>query len=268
VITLSDAAILSVMTDGVVLVFDGQRTSTASAQKAVELLDTLRVRFLGVILNAVNLDNPAYSYHRTYSHYDRDSTENEELNERSVTESDERVAMLDNTRENGNALQCWKTYTVKKNAREVINRLSRSIHEHVYRGFPINGQRDSKNVGQIREDDGVEPIAVNEEEVLKSTHVPETLAAETISSQMVKPEAVVSQAFLNRLMDIFMESVGPVAPYIVGHHIGLLGESREAFPKSRIGELTRSIAPEIAQPELRLRFETKIAEEIRNLENQ
>src|SRR4030095_9872666 len=153
-------------------------------------------------------------------------------------------------RENGNALQSWKTYTVKINAREVINRLSRSIHEHVYRGFPINGQRNSKNVRQIREDDGVEQIAANEEEALKSTHVPETLAAETISSQMVKPDGALSQAFLNRLMDIFMESVGPVAPLIVRHHIGLLGESKEAFPKSRIDELVRSLAPEISQPEI------------------
>ena len=103
---------------------------------------------------------------------------------------------------------------------------------------------------------------------LKSTYVPATTAAETVPSPMAKPDGAVSQAFLNRLMDIFMESVGPVAPYIVGHHIGLLGESREAFPKSRIGELVKSIEPEISQPESRLRFQEKIAEEIRNLENQ
>ena len=104
---------------------------------------------------------------------------------------------------------------------------------------------------------------MNEEEALKSTHVPETLAAETISSQMVKPDGAVSQAFLNRLMDIFMESVGPVAPFIVDHHIGLLGESNEAFPKSRIDELIQSLAPEIAHPEGRMRFKEKIAAEIR-----
>ena len=63
-----------------------------------------------------------------------------------------------------------------------------------------------------------------------------------------------------------MESVGPVAPFIVHHHIGLLGESREAFPKSRIEELVKSIEPEISQPESRLRFQKKIAEEIRNLD--
>jgi Mrp family chromosome partitioning ATPase len=265
VIALSDAAILSVVTDGVVLVFDGQRTSTASAQKAVELLDTVRARFLGVILNAVNLDNPAYSYHQTYTRYDQDSNDNGKVNERSAKEPDETVAVFDNPRNNRKVLHGWKTYVVKINAREVMNRLSRSIHEHVYRGLPIDVPRNGKNVGQIHEDDGIEPIAVNEEEALKSTHVAQPLGAETISSQMVKPDKAVSQAFLNRLMDIFMESVGPVAPFIVCHHIGVLGESKEAFPKSRIGELVKSLEPEILQPEIRSRFQARIAEEIRNL---
>jgi polysaccharide biosynthesis transport protein len=272
VIALSDAAILSVLTDGVVLVFDGQRTSTASAQKAVELLDALRVRFLGVILNAVNLDNSAYSYHRIYSHYDRDSTENDELNERSVTGSDETVTMFDNTGENRNALHAErrKTLTVKINAREIINRVAQSIQG--YKGFHPNHQRNDKSVRRKREEDcgkpfGNETFAMNEAASFKSTDVPATTAAETAPSQMGKPDGAVSQAFLNRLMDIFMEAVGPVAPFIVGHHIGLLGESKEDFPKSRIDELVKSLEPEISQPEIRLRFQTKIAAEIRNLED-
>ena len=69
VIAISDAAVLSVLTDGVLLVFDGHKTSTASAQKAVEYLDSVRARFLGVVLNAVNLNNPDYSYYRAYSQY-------------------------------------------------------------------------------------------------------------------------------------------------------------------------------------------------------
>jgi polysaccharide biosynthesis transport protein len=67
VIAISDAAILSVITDGVLLVFDSQKTSTACAQKAVEFLDRVRAHLLGVVLNAVNPDNPDYLYYRTYS---------------------------------------------------------------------------------------------------------------------------------------------------------------------------------------------------------
>jgi polysaccharide biosynthesis transport protein len=274
VIALSDAAILSVITDGVVLVFDGQRTSTASAQKAVELLDVLRVRFLGVILNAVNLDNPAYSYHRTYKRYDQDSSDTEEVNERSAKESNGRAAMFENTGENKNGLQAEsrKTLTGKIKVREMINRAAQSIQE-VYKGVSLNDEENGKSASQNREDDcakpfGNEAFAMNEGAFFKPTYVPATTAAEIAPWQMGKPDGAVSQLFLNRLMDIFMESVGPVAPYIVGHHIGLLGESKEAFPKSRIDELVRSLAPEIEHPEVRLRFETKITKEIRNLENQ
>jgi hypothetical protein len=69
VIGISDAAILSVLVDGVLLVLDGQHTSTPSAQKAVQRLDMVRARMLGVILNGVDLQDPNYSYFRTYNQY-------------------------------------------------------------------------------------------------------------------------------------------------------------------------------------------------------
>lgn len=227
VIAISDAAILSVITDGVLLVFDGQRTSTASAQKAVERLDTVRARFLGVILNAVNLDDPDYSYYRTYSqYYHQDSNENEDFDERSAN------------------------------------------------GFHQNDQGNGASAKQSREENCVELFGneslseMNEGATFKSTQAPRTTAAEAAHSHGGKPDGIVSRAFMNRLMDLFMESVGPVSPLIVRHHIGMLGESNDAFPKSRIDELMKLLAPEIGDPEIRLRFEKKIAEEIRNLEDQ
>ncbi len=267
-IAVSDAAVLSVMCDGVLLVFHGRKTTKALARQTMERLDTIRAPFLGVILNGVNLDNPSYSYYRTYSnYYYQGSNENKE-------ESDGRGAMFENTGENENGLQAksWKRYTVKINAREVVNRLARSVQEYGYKRGRLNQQVNGKSVRQNREDDFVKPFgnegfAMNEDAAFKSAQAPQTTAAETAPSQMSKPDGAVSQAFLNRLMDIFMEAVGPVAPYIVGHHIGLLGESKEDFPKSRIDELVKSLVPEISQPEIRLRFQTKIAAEIRNLED-
>ena len=153
-----------------------------------------------------------------------------------------------------------------------MSRFSQSIHQYVYGGLHLNQPRNGESVEQSHENDCGKPFddqntTMNEANPIEAVYEPAITTAESSSSQIVKPGAVVSQAFLSRFMDIFMESVGPVAPFIVGHHIGLLGESRETFPKSRIGELTRSIAPEISQPEVRLRFETKIAAEIRNLED-
>jgi Mrp family chromosome partitioning ATPase len=79
----------------VLLVFDGQKTSIACAQKAVERLDTVRAHFLGVILNAVDLNDPNYSYHQTYSEYYQSSTQHEHLTQRSANGHHATPAVLD-----------------------------------------------------------------------------------------------------------------------------------------------------------------------------
>ena len=68
-IALTDAAILSVMSDGVVLVFHGQKTTTVSARQLIERLDTVRAQVLGVVLNGVDLHNPQFAYYRAYRSY-------------------------------------------------------------------------------------------------------------------------------------------------------------------------------------------------------
>jgi polysaccharide biosynthesis transport protein len=65
-IAVSDAAVLSVVSDGVILVFHGQKTTTASARQVVERLDAIRAPILGVILNGIDLRNSSYAYYRHY----------------------------------------------------------------------------------------------------------------------------------------------------------------------------------------------------------
>src|SRR4030095_10641639 len=65
-IAVSDAAVLSVLCDGVFLVFHGKKTTKASARQAMGRLDTVRAPFLGAILNSINLGNPDYAYYRNY----------------------------------------------------------------------------------------------------------------------------------------------------------------------------------------------------------
>jgi succinoglycan biosynthesis transport protein ExoP len=65
-IAVSDAAVLSVMCDGVLLVFHGRKTTKALARQTMARLDTIRAPFLGVILNGVDLGNPEYAYYRKY----------------------------------------------------------------------------------------------------------------------------------------------------------------------------------------------------------
>ena len=65
-IAVSDAAILSTISDGVVLVFHGQKTTTPSAQQAMERLDRVGAPILGVILNGIDIRHPDYVDYRTY----------------------------------------------------------------------------------------------------------------------------------------------------------------------------------------------------------
>ena len=65
-IAVSDAAVLSVLCDGVILVLHGKKTTKASARQAMERLDAIHAPFLGVILNGIDLGNPEYAYYRCY----------------------------------------------------------------------------------------------------------------------------------------------------------------------------------------------------------
>ncbi|HZI48386.1 MAG TPA: polysaccharide biosynthesis tyrosine autokinase, partial [Pyrinomonadaceae bacterium] len=66
IIAVSDAAALSVLCDGVVLVFNGEKTTTPSARRATERLDKVGAHILGVILNAIDIRDPEYLDYRSY----------------------------------------------------------------------------------------------------------------------------------------------------------------------------------------------------------
>jgi Mrp family chromosome partitioning ATPase len=65
-IAVSDAAVTSIMCDGVILVFHGTKTTTASARQAIERLDAVRAPILGAVLNSIDLNNGDYAYYRHY----------------------------------------------------------------------------------------------------------------------------------------------------------------------------------------------------------
>jgi capsular exopolysaccharide synthesis family protein len=65
-IAVSDAAVISSLCDGVLLVFHGQKTTVQAARRAVERLDSISATLLGVILNGVDIRNPDYVDYRSY----------------------------------------------------------------------------------------------------------------------------------------------------------------------------------------------------------
>jgi succinoglycan biosynthesis transport protein ExoP len=65
-IVVSDAAVLSHLCDGVLLVLHGQKTTEETARRVVEHLDAVHAQILGVVLNAVDIRDPAYVDYRSY----------------------------------------------------------------------------------------------------------------------------------------------------------------------------------------------------------
>jgi capsular exopolysaccharide synthesis family protein len=208
VVGISDAAILSVLVDGVLLVLDGQNTSTPSAQKAVERLDMLRARLLGVILKAVDLQHPHYSYFRSYNQYYTYKPANEE------------------------------------NAPDVNGKGS----YHVTNGY-ANGSADISQNGAAHASSAGK--SANGSTIVSRAYDFENLSAEDVS-KLSQAEALVSQAALGRVVEALTLSIGPLAPKIVQEHIASLGESRYAFPESRINELLQSLKAAITDEQLQL----------------
>jgi capsular exopolysaccharide synthesis family protein len=65
-LAISDAAVLSVMCDGVLLVVRSQSTTTDATRHVVERLHAVGARILGAVLNAINIRDPDYSDYRQY----------------------------------------------------------------------------------------------------------------------------------------------------------------------------------------------------------
>ena len=79
IIAVSDAAVLSTVSDGVVLVFNGQKTTTPSARRAMERLERVGAPMLGVVLNGIDIRHPDYVEYRSYypSYFDSVQKESE-----------------------------------------------------------------------------------------------------------------------------------------------------------------------------------------------
>jgi len=65
-IAVSDAAVVSVASDAVIVVIHAQKTTTTCARRVIECLDSVRAPIIGAILNGVNIRNPDYAYYRRY----------------------------------------------------------------------------------------------------------------------------------------------------------------------------------------------------------
>jgi capsular exopolysaccharide synthesis family protein len=243
VLAVSDAAVLSVLSDGVILVLDGQRTSTSAAQKAVKRLDTVRAPLIGVILNAVNLDDPHYSYFRSYSSYyhgrlpDEDEL-SDETNGNGQSKADPNFSRL------STIARFWSTNTHRTTTTahadgdyETAPNGGKPRDESISTGEPSNARKFSRFPTEVSENLPAFPSAK-------------------------RPDAVaVSQQSLSQLTEALTEAIGPIAPLVIREQIAALGESESVFPQRRIGELLERLYGELTNDGL-IRFQSKIPKDL------
>lgn len=226
-VALSDAAVLSVMADGVVLVFHGRKTTTASARQLIERLDMVRAPVLGVVLNSVDLQNPNYSYYGHYQAY-YPSTGDEDAGEYNNGNAATRaVQPLNTTSASDRLRQSTKDFTPALSVKEVVKKPSE-----------INPQTAS-DLPRVNESEKNAPLeAVGTGATVLVSESPAELNRET---ELLPAES------LDRLIATVTKAIGPIGPLVVRDHIANLGESYSAFPKRRIGELVTLLQREITQ---------------------
>jgi hypothetical protein len=220
VIGISDAAVLSVLSDGVLLVLNGQRTSTTTAQKAVERLDMVRARLLGVVLNGVNLNDPNYSYFRSYEPYYTYRSESEH----------------EGVDSNGNG--SIHGHTEKRGHGRPATSMEGGLKNQNYEDRKENSTPDIERDRHIAESGATESVHSSADELLADA-----------SSIRIQP--VVIHGSVNKVIEALSMAMGPIAVTIVQEHIAALGESRYAFPENRIDELLKSLQGAITADELK-----------------
>jgi len=75
---------------------------------------------------------------------------------------------------------------------------------------------------------------------------------------------LVPEALINRLSDILMEVMGPIAPVVLRDQIESLGESPRTVPDSKLDDVVAAVSREINDPALRGRFVESARHEIAN----
>jgi hypothetical protein len=75
----------------------------------------------------------------------------------------------------------------------------------------------------------------------------------------------VSREFLDHLIAVFSERVGPMAYLIVRDKAARLGESLSSFPKKRLKELVNNVSMEIVNDELKEEFRREISKDVRKV---
>ena len=85
------------------------------------------------------------------------------------------------------------------------------------------------------------------------------LLREEVSPKMDRQD-LMGDDFFERLTEEYTEVMGPLAPVIIDDEIGMLGETRKTFPRSKAAELVERISNEIQNEKDRTSFQQTMLE--------
>jgi hypothetical protein len=276
-IAVSDAAILSVISDGVILVFHGQKTTATSARQVVERLDAIRAPILGVVLNGIDVRNPSYAYYRHYYGSDyhgpgahQSKNGGETTIETSSADMPEKEISPDKLRLGTVPQDFFDDMTSKLS--EAVGPMAPLILADKVRllgesleAFPWNRLKEllERLDEEILDDKLWKHFQRSMQEQLKAfSHT--DLRRKEISPGELGPGNV-PREFFDHMTSKLCEAAGPAASLIIQDQIALLGESLESFPKARLKELFERICVEILDQKLKRDFQQTMSSEIGSL---
>ena len=71
--------------------------------------------------------------------------------------------------------------------------------------------------------------------------------------------------FFETMVAVLTEAMGPMAFLVVRDHVAAMGESRDAFPKHRLGQLIDETSAEILSESMKDRFQELMSKEIHTI---
>jgi hypothetical protein len=276
-IAVSDAAVLSVMCDGVLLVFHGQKTTTASARQAMERLDAVRAPFLGVILNSIDLSNPEYAYYRYYygsDYHAHEARQAKDGGETTIETSSadapeieiapEKLTLGTVPRDFFDDMTSKLSEAVGPMAPLILADKVRFLGESL-EAFPWNRLKELfERVDETILDDRLwKHFQRSMQEQLKAFSHTDLCKKEFVPGELRAGN--VPQEFFDHMTSKLSEAAGPMAPLIIRDQINGLGESLKSFPKTRLKELLERICSEILDQNLKTNFQQTMSSEIRSL---
>ena len=276
-LAVTDTVLLSTKIDGVVLVARGGKVSRDLVRKARERLDYVKAKIFGVVLNGIDISNADYGdyryiYRSHYTRYAEDKRVEESWDE--APPSPQAVAEAIPTEIAASVPAAGLVDRIVAKFADFVGPMAFTI---VHEQIAALGE-SPEDFPERRLDDLIDAIAREiPNETMRSSFrvqiVKEFRAGSIVPMSAKSASGLVPANFFDRMVAVLTEFAGPMgqrvhylsaARIIVYGEIAALGESAEAFPPTRLGELVEAVTRAILDEQMKISFQKRMSDEIRN----